>query len=155
MIVSRRDIRELSGELREGGHVGEQMCAGIVEECCMADLDRASGKCAVSRKIPRDGAESSNKGLGVLRETVSGRYKIPWAQTKDGFDTWIHGFAQQVVVRNCCGPQDEDLASTTRADRTLESGPLYTMVQRYLGKRFRNSSQEVGQTSCTSAVHGQ
>jgi len=40
---------------------------------------------------------------------------------KDGIGTWIRGFAQQVVVRNCCGRQDEDLVSTASADRTLES----------------------------------
>jgi len=62
----------------------------------------------------------------------------------------IGGFAQQ---RNCCGRQDEDLVSTTSADRTLES-----MACLYHGTTVseENVSQRLsGQISYTSAVHRQ
>jgi len=39
-----------------------------------------------------DGAESSNRALGVPWEAVSGRYEIPWVYAKDGIgyvDSWI------------------------------------------------------------------
>jgi len=127
-----------------------------VEECCAVDVDRVSGNAPFPSRHGGDGAESSNKGFRVPWEAVSGRYKIPWVSAKGGIDSinrWIRGFAQ---LRNCCGRQDEDLMSTTRLTELLNLRPVYTMVQWYLRKTFRNASQvrSRAQAQCIGSKQG-
>ena len=71
-------------------------------------------------------------------------YLVPNSRPEELMDIQLRDIITSLAVRSqlrCRGREGEDTTSRTRAARTLEYVSFYSMVQWYLGNRFRNSSR--------------
>jgi len=93
------------------------------------------------RRFQADTAESSNKGLGVPWGAVSGRYEIPWVSAKVVLIVSIGEFVDLRNSATAVGAKTKNLGAQQVRTELLNLWPVYTMVQRYLRKTFRNASQ--------------